>query len=168
MENAFQSARGVIDERFFDCRPRNLIADFDAHLVIADGQRFVSSIGQSHDQGTERFIVRGSLKTSQPLWCLCDIGQFFVPIHAHQQFLIRLHDPFGSPRTQQGKSPSLFERIQFGRNGLDCTGMQSYFHRRNGFEQCARTEGQFHFGRQCDFDRVGAPQLGANPVTGAK
>ncbi len=46
IELALQPAASVIDERFFNRRAGNLIANFDVDFVIADRERLVGAVGQ--------------------------------------------------------------------------------------------------------------------------
>ncbi len=64
MEDALQATRSVIYESLFDGRSRDLVANLDSDFVITNRQRFVSTIGQSDDQGPQRLVVRSALKPS--------------------------------------------------------------------------------------------------------
>jgi hypothetical protein len=48
VKDAFKLIICAIDERFFDRRPRDLVADIDGHLVIADRERHITAIDNSH------------------------------------------------------------------------------------------------------------------------
>ena len=43
VEDPFQTRIRVVDERLFNRRAGNLVADFDSDFVIADGQRLVAA-----------------------------------------------------------------------------------------------------------------------------
>ena len=84
MEGPFQPRPRVIDERFLDGRPRDLIANLDRDLVIAHRQRFVATIGQLHDQRTKRLVVGSPFKPGQPHWHLRHVHELLVPVNSHE------------------------------------------------------------------------------------
>ena len=84
MEDALQPGVRMIRERFLDCRAGDLVANFDAHLVIADRKGFVAAVGQIHDQRTERFVRGSAFEAREPFRRLLDFGQLFIPIDAEK------------------------------------------------------------------------------------
>ena len=65
IENAFEPAVRIVDERLFDFGPRDLVADIDRHLVITDRQRNVASFDLGN-QRADRLVDHLALKALEP------------------------------------------------------------------------------------------------------
>ena len=73
-ERSFRASRTMINERFFDHRPRDLVSDIDRHSVISDRQRNVASV-DVRDQRTERLLRHRTLEAEQPSRCVIEFRQ---------------------------------------------------------------------------------------------
>src|ERR1700722_18217344 len=65
VKDALENGIGSVDERLFDDGARDLIADIDRDMVIADRERHVAAIDGGHERA-KRLVGRAPLEALQP------------------------------------------------------------------------------------------------------
>ncbi len=157
MEHAFENVARVIGKRFLNRGAGDLVADIDADVVIAHGQRHIPAIDLG-DQRAERFVCRAALEALQPERLL-----------GHAQQLLVLIDPIMLRALDDDLL--LLGALQFDRGTLrhadfDLAFVQLDQVRLSQFDQRPWAENHAGARNQFQGSRIGAADIGAQPIAG--